>query len=68
MTKETVAVTLYPFIFYNGKPTADTKRHEWVHIEQVKKKGWIRFYLTYLWYNIKYGYDKNPFEKEAYKK
>lgn len=41
--------------------------HELVHIEQIKKHGPIMFTITYLWYNIKYGYLQNPYEVEARK-
>lgn len=60
-----MAITIAPFIFYNGVMSEELKRHELVHIEQVKRLGWIRFYLTYLWYIARYGYKNNPFEVEA---
>lgn len=40
-------------------------RHELEHCYQVKRLGILRFYATYLWYQIRYGYKKNPFEVEA---
>lgn len=58
-------ITLYPFIFYQGEPSHTLRKHEQVHIEQIRKLGVIRFYLLYLYYNMRYGYDKNPFEIEA---
>lgn len=67
LSNDTIAITLYPFIFYNGEPDADTKRHEWVHVAQIQRLGWIKFYLLYIWYHFKYGYRDNPFENEAYK-
>ncbi len=60
-----VAITIAPFIFHKVPLSEALKRHELVHIEQVNRLGWVRFYVTYLWYSIKYGYDKNPFEIEA---
>jgi len=42
--------------------------HEMVHIEQIEREGALIFTLKYLWYNIKYGYDNNPYEIEAREK
>jgi hypothetical protein len=60
-------MTIAPFILYRGVLTESLKRHELVHIEQVKRHGWIKFYFLYLVYSIRYGYRNNPFEIEAYK-
>lgn len=43
-------------------------KHEKCHIEQVKREGRIKFLFKYLYYNIKYGYENNPFEVEARQK
>ena len=43
-------------------------KHELVHIEQYKKHGLVKFLTLYLWYSMKYGYYKNPFEVEAREK
>lgn len=40
-------------------------RHELQHCYQVERLGRLRFYATYLWYQIRYGYKNNPFEVEA---
>ena len=39
--------------------------HEITHIKQVKKEGRLKFVIKYLWYNIRYGYDNNPYEIDA---
>lgn len=59
-------------IFLNILTIGDNKlipatlyKHEQAHIEQVKKYGRIKFIFKYLYYNIKYGYENNPFEVEA---
>ena len=39
--------------------------HEKVHIAQIEKLGAIKWTVTYLYYQLKYGYIKNPFEIEA---
>ena len=59
-------ITLYPFIFYNGEPNKTLRKHEWIHIDQIRKEGVIKFYSKYLWYNFSKGYKKNPYEIEAY--
>lgn len=40
-------------------------RHERKHEEQMQRLGVFRFLVTYLWYQVKYGYHDNPFEVEA---
>lgn len=40
-------------------------RHEAVHVRQWKRHGFIRFALLYLWFHLRYGYWRNPFEIEA---
>jgi hypothetical protein len=72
-------ITLYPFIFMmaDEKTSKDTHilNHEWIHITQVRKLGFFKFYLTYL---VKYvtnlykfrsfntAYMEVSYEKEAY--
>jgi hypothetical protein len=61
-------ITIYPFIFFKRtrEEVTDTLfRHEMQHIYQVERLGWFRFYLTYLWQNIRVGYKKNKYELEA---
>ena len=44
------AIVLYPFILYCDKhPNEELKRHEHVHIEQIKRDGFWKFYAHYLW-------------------
>lgn len=40
-------------------------KHELCHIEQIKRDGRLKFICKYLYYNIKYRYNKNPYEIEA---
>lgn len=51
------AITLYPFILFNmtRQEAIDnyTLDHEFVHVRQVRKLGWLRFYASYLWKYIK---------------
>lgn len=40
-------------------------QHEMTHVEQMKRDGTLRFYVRYLWWSLRYGYKKNPYEVEA---
>jgi hypothetical protein len=40
-------------------------RHELEHIYQVRKLGWFRFYISYLWASFRHGYKKNKYELAA---
>lgn len=62
------AITLPPFgMFFNfGNFVDSTIKHELVHWEQYKRFGFLGFYLLYLYYTLKYGYENNPMELEAY--
>lgn len=40
-------------------------RHELEHCYQIRREGRLKFYSTYIWYQLKYGYEKNPYEVEA---
>lgn len=41
------------------------QRHEDKHKEQWRRNGYFKFALKYLWYQIKFGYQNNPYEVEA---
>ena len=63
-------IALYPFILFaqskysvRNKPTL--YKHEWIHIEQYRR-GYFKFVVTYLWYQITKGYKNNPYELEAW--
>ena len=62
------AITLPPFGIYavpERRNDMYLTKHELVHWEQYKRMGAVMFYLTYLWYQIRYGYKHNPMEIEA---
>lgn len=40
-------------------------RHEQQHWRQWQRMGTLRYYLTYLYQVLKYGYYNSPMEKEA---
>jgi hypothetical protein len=61
-------ITLPPFgIFMAPGSESDTGliKHEMVHWAQYQRMGAVRFYATYLWFQVRYGYEKNPMEIEA---
>jgi len=40
-------------------------RHERVHWAQYQRMGAVKFYATYLWQVLRYGYRNAPMEREA---
>ena len=40
-------------------------RHEQAHWAQYQRMGIVRWYATYLWYNLRHGYWNNLLEIEA---
>ena len=56
---------LYPWMFFRGVPEPDLFRHEMVHVRQIRRDGFIVFYVRYIYYHLRYGYDLNPYEVEA---
>jgi len=74
-----VAITIYPFIFFKDskKDIPDSIfRHEMIHVRQVRRLGWLKFYTSYLYHYfkglIKYrsnteAYINIPYEVEAYR-
>ena len=74
-------ITLYPFIFttLSKKEAKKTKllHHEWIHVKQVRKDGFFKFYFFYIYQaffnllkykNLKKAYRNISYEKEAYSK
>lgn len=42
-------IVLYPFIFfYSANPSVKIINHELIHILQIKRDGFFKFYFTYL--------------------
>lgn len=69
------AITLYPFILYKRdkeflKARPDYLKalfkHEYIHIDQVRRMGWFKFYFLYIIENIRKGYKQNKYELEAW--
>ncbi len=68
MPNKPLAITLYPFILFRDKSAQKLLMdHEMRHIRQIRKKGVVVFYVKYLYFNIRYGYENNPLEIEARK-
>ena len=43
------------------------RKHENCHKKQWKEEGIIKFFMKYMYYQIRYGYLKNPYEVDARK-
>jgi hypothetical protein len=69
-------IVLWPFIFYaDREPSTQVRKHEAIHLAQIRRTGVARFYGTYL---FEYGrgrigglshdeaYRNISFEREAY--
>jgi len=57
---------LYPFVLFSQSEVSDQLfRHELEHVYQIRRDGFLRFYLTYLYHAIRYGYENIPYEIEA---
>jgi len=62
------AITLYPYIIYRSEEAKEQyRKHEMVHVEQVRRLGWLKFYASYLNESRKKGYFNNKYEVEARK-
>lgn len=64
----TYAVTLgHTVRFRNHEGTIPdcTYKHELRHVQQLEQSGFLVFYLRYIWYILKYGYTRNPYEVDA---
>ena len=62
----TRGIALWPFIFVLDKDDKTLVEHEKIHIKQQERGLVIGFYLKYLYYHFTVGYEKNPYEIEAY--
>ena len=66
------AVTLGQTTFYSeSKEYVDQhpswRRHEECHKRQWRRGWYVGFLFLYLWYQLRYGYERNPYEVEARK-
>lgn len=62
------AVTIWQTAYFTESPenvSAKWHEHENKHKEQWARDGIIKFLAKYIWYQIRYGYDRNPYEIEA---
>lgn len=53
--------------YFNNPQYNNFYRHELIHLKQIKYFGRIKYKKKYILYSLKYGYNKNPFELQAYK-
>ena len=61
-------VALAPFGIYILPEQLDNNRlikHEQQHWLQWQRMGTVRYYMTYLYEVLRYGYKNSPMEKEA---
>lgn len=61
---------LYPFVLFSQAQDIVTNvlfRHELEHVYQIRRDGWIVFYVKYIYFILRYGYENNPYEVEATK-
>ena len=61
-------ITLPPrAVYIRAEKLGDERllRHEGVHWEQYRRMGAFKFYIKYIWYTLRYGYQNNPMEVEA---
>ena len=61
---------LYPFVLFSQSQNDVTNvlfRHELEHVYQIRRDGWLKFYVKYVYFSFRHGYEKNPYEVEAVK-
>jgi len=61
-------VTLAPkgiYILPEHMYSDSLRNHELVHWAQWQRMGTVRYYATYLWQVLRYGYRNAPMEREA---
>lgn len=62
------AVTIGQTTYYSceqEKVEPSWRIHEECHKLQWRRDGAFKFIMKYLWYQLRYGYAKNPYEVEA---
>ncbi len=66
-----VAIVIWNTIFIFGTSEEDFLankhwlRHELEHVRQWRRYGFLRYIWKYLVYSLRFGYENNPFEREA---
>jgi len=62
-------LVLYPFMLLSTsmeETMPSTFKHEMVHVRQIERDGWCRFYCQYCIYSCYDSYQNNRYEQEAY--
>lgn len=54
------------YILAEWRADVPTLVHELVHLDQIRRDGPVWFSARYLWWLVRYGYQRNPYEIEAY--
>ena len=66
LPRKYVAITLGNHVYTRFANLEESiLRHEEVHVRQWRRHGLLQFAALYLWYHVRYGYFRNPFEIEA---
>lgn len=63
--RKPAATTIGHRIYYYDAPSDQTRKHEYVHVEQADRLGTVGFMAAYTAEWFKKGYHKNKFEVEA---
>jgi hypothetical protein len=72
LNSHTNAVTIGQTTYYSESEVYVKARPRWIkheecHKIQWKRDGWLKFFFTYLQYQMQFGYWNNPYEVEARK-
>lgn len=59
--------TIGPIILLHPDAPKSLYGHELVHVYQLYREPFT-FFIKYLYFHLKYGYWKNPYEIEAYRR
>lgn len=61
----TISSTCTLYSVAEDKVSDNWRWHEGVHKDQIKRRGWWRFFPRYIYYLWKYSYKTSPFEIEG---
>lgn len=56
------------YVLFKRKPDEVSQRlfrHELEHVYQIEREGAAKFYARYIWRTLRYGYKRNPYERQA---
>jgi len=62
-------IVLWPFVFFKAEKYLwkdNLYRHELEHCYQIQRMGLVKFYATWIWERLRYGYKNIRIEKDAW--